>query len=221
MYIDEGEDNFFQNGDGAVLSVFCSPFIEINGALGQCYPLQKITSNYYFSKKEIGFGNTNCWYLGSIDSSKTITIVYEKSKTDKYDEEANILQFRLNYVDKTGEKVVKVSTVLLEDAYSLNDVSERFNQEAALLTLCRLYIHKSLYEEKRNYRLWLDKILLQWASVFANYIKGDERSFSLPAKMKYLPQYLYYFRRTNIFRREGISLDEHYYHCHILNRESV
>ena len=90
-----------------------------------------------------------------------------------------------------------------------------------MLTLARLHIHKVLYEEKINTKLWIDKILVQWASCFANYIKGDERSFTLPLTMKYLPQYIYYFRRSPIFRRTGISLDEYYYQCHLMNRETM
>lgn len=53
----------------------CSPGIMINGALGQCFPLKQ-SHNKYDSKKVVGMGGTNCWYIGHIDSTKTVTIVF-------------------------------------------------------------------------------------------------------------------------------------------------
>lgn len=124
----------------------------------------------------------------------------------------------MEYTDKSKRRIMKVTTLQFKKVEALNEVVENFNQEAAMLTLARLHIHKVLHEEKVNTKLWIDKILVQWASCFANYIKGDVRSFTLPPTMKYLPQYIYHFRRSAIFRRTGISLDEYYYNCHLINR---
>jgi hypothetical protein len=41
-------------------------------------------------------------------------------------------------------------------------------------------VNKMLYEEQKNIRQWLDQILVKWAQNYANYIKNDETSFSLP-----------------------------------------
>ena len=113
----------------------------------------------------------------------------------------------LEYTERSGKRIARLTTYQFQQAETLNEVVEKFSQEAAMLTLARLHIYKVIYEEKINTKLWIDKILVQWASCFANYIKGDERSFTLPLTMKYLPQYIYYFRRSPIFRRTGISLD--------------
>ena len=58
-----------------IVSVFASKDVSINGALGQCYSLNK--SKPFVSDKQIGKGKTNSWYLGSMDRKKTITILYE------------------------------------------------------------------------------------------------------------------------------------------------
>lgn len=78
MYIDEEneEEEGYNMGEGAILTVSCDPCILINGALGQCCPI-KNSGTYLNSKKVVGFGDTNRWYLGNIDKSKTITLVYE------------------------------------------------------------------------------------------------------------------------------------------------
>jgi protein transport protein SEC23 len=68
-------------------------------------------------------------------------------------------------------------------------------------------INKMLYEEQKNIRQWLDQLLVKWAQNYANYIKNDESSFSLPLKMKRLPQLIYHLRRSHFVNRFGISLD--------------
>lgn len=39
--------------------------------------------------------------------------------------------------------------------------------------------------------------------------------------MKFLPQFIYHFRRNPLIRRTGLSLDELTYHSHRLNIETV
>jgi protein transport protein SEC23 len=97
-------------------------------------------------------------------------------------------------------------------------IADNFDQEAAIVALARWYLHKVAFEPKSNLRQWLDKLTIRWASFFATYIKGDIESFILPNKMKFLPQFVYHFRRNPIFRRVGLSLDELTYHSHSLNR---
>lgn len=76
-------------------------------------------------------------------------------------------------------------------------------------------------ESRETLRTWIDKMLVKWAGVFGQYVENDSSSFSLPEKMKYLPQFFYYFRRNAVFRRKGLSVDELSYHSYILNRETI
>jgi protein transport protein SEC23 len=57
------------------IQVYCSKEVTINGALGHCYGLNKMKA--FVSEKQIGKGKTHAWYLGSLDTNKTITIAYE------------------------------------------------------------------------------------------------------------------------------------------------
>lgn len=59
----------------ALLSVFVSKDVVINGAFGHCYSINK--SKPFVSEKIIGKGNTHSWYLGGLDPERTITILYE------------------------------------------------------------------------------------------------------------------------------------------------
>jgi len=64
-------------------------------------------------------------------------------------------------------------------------------------------------------------MLVKWAQNYANYIKNDERSFSLPPQMKRLPQFVYHLRRSHFVNRFGISLDESFFKGYWMNRESI
>ena len=154
----------------------------------------------------MGYGGTNTWYLGSLDCHKSITVVYELASPKAFDN-SYYIQIRTNYFDYWGMKKTRVATFKKLWDTNLTIIQENFDQEAAVTFLAKLFIHRVKHEFKKNIKAWLDKLLVKWASVFASYIKGDEESFCLPEKMKFLPQFIYYFRKSAIYRRTGISLD--------------
>lgn len=59
---------------------YCSKEVAINGALGQVYSLAK--KKPCVSDKVVAKGGTHAWYLGSIDSQKTVTFVYETKEAE-------------------------------------------------------------------------------------------------------------------------------------------
>jgi protein transport protein SEC23 len=79
-------------------------------------------------------------------------------------------------------------------------------------------VNKMLFEEQKHIRQWLDQTLVKWAQNYANYIKNDETSFSLPPPMKRLPQLVYHLRRSHFVNRFGISLDESFFKGSCMNR---
>ena len=101
------------------------------------------------------------------------------------------------------------------------EIATGFDQEAAIMYLSRFCVHKALMEEQKNIRQWLDTGLCKWASYFAQYVRNDITSFSLPEPMRTFPQFIYHLRRSNFINRFGSSLDESFYRAFILNRESV
>lgn len=101
----------------------------------------------------------------------------------------------------------RITTVQKEWSSIVPKISEGFDQDAAIISLARLCVHKSLMEEQTNVRQWLDTNLCKWASYFANYVKNDVYSFALGDTMKNFPKYIYYLRRSNFINRFGSSLD--------------
>jgi protein transport protein SEC23 len=128
------------------------------------------------------------------------------------------MQFVTTYLSSSLLPITRVTTVkgLWDTAPTV--IASGFDQDAAVVALARWYLYKAVYEPKANLRQWLDKLLIRWVAYFATFEKGDTDSFVLPETMKYLPQYLYHFRRNAVVRRSGLSLDELTYHMHTLNR---
>ena len=188
-----------------VVSVFASKDVSINGALGQCYSLNK--SKSFVSDKQIGKGKTHSWYLGSIDDKKTITILYE-TKDAETKEQTYFIQMKTSFRHENGDMSVRMVTVQKNWSSMVPKIAEGFDQEAAIVFLARLCVHRALIEEQVNIRQWLDTSLIKWASYFANYVKNDRMSFSLCDTMKNFPQFIYHLRRSNFINRFNISLDE-------------
>lgn len=111
-----------------------------------------------------------------------------------------------------------MSTVRKEWSSQPQRIIEGFDEEAAAVYLARMCVNKMLFEEQKHIRQWLDQTLVKWAQNYANYIKNDESSFSLPAPMKRLPQLVYHLRRSHFVNRFGISLDESFFKGYCMNR---
>jgi protein transport protein SEC23 len=104
--------------------------------------------------------------------------------------------------------ITRVTTVERWWSSNVHEIVEGFDFEAAIVYLARYCVHKALIEEQQNLRQWLDSSLCKWASYFAQFMKNDPRSFSLPEKMRMFPQSIYHLRRSNFVNRFGSSLDE-------------
>jgi len=84
--------------------------------------------------------------------------------------------------------------------------------------LGRHCVNKMLYEEQKNIKHIVDRTLIRWAQLYANYTQNDQNSFSLPEEMKRFPQLCFNLRRSHFVNRFGISLDESFFKGYCLNR---
>lgn len=78
--------------------------------LGQCSSLNRKTKGVQFSETEYGESGTNCWYLGSLDSNKTLTLVFENAGKDKSVGRNFYVQFQTVYKYE-GQLKCRVTTV--------------------------------------------------------------------------------------------------------------
>lgn len=118
------------------------------------------------------------------------------------------VQVKTTYRDDDGSLVTRITTAQRNWSSEVHEIVQGFDQEAAIVYLARYCVHKALMEEQKNLRQWLDSNLCKWAAYFAQYIKGDRSSFTLPETMRTFPQYMYHLRRSNFVNRFGSSLDE-------------
>ena len=121
---------------------YSSKEVAINGALGQCYSLNK--SKPFVSSKVVGKGGTYSWYLGSVDQYKSITIAYE-TKDAEAKEQYYYFQLKTIFRTSQGELVTRVTTCQKEWSTNIEQIVQGFDEEAAAVYLARHCVNKMLY----------------------------------------------------------------------------
>lgn len=79
----ESFKKFFEVNDNGELKMgflskvtcVCSKEVKVAGAIGQVTSLKQ--KNQFVADTEIGIGQTNSWYLGGLDSNKSIAIYFD------------------------------------------------------------------------------------------------------------------------------------------------
>ena len=69
--------------------------------------------------------------------------------------------------------MTRVTTVKKEWSNNNQTIIAGFDEEAAIVYLARNCVNKMLYEEQKNIKHLVDRTLIRWAQLFANYAKND------------------------------------------------
>ncbi len=75
-------NNDLKMGFLATTKLLCSKEFKISGIIGQCAPIKNKDNLTYVSAQEVGIGGTNQWYLGGIDSSKSLAVYFDIVSTE-------------------------------------------------------------------------------------------------------------------------------------------
>jgi len=181
----------------AQLSVTCSKEIQISGAIGQVTSMKQ--KNLYVSDTVIGNGGTNAWYLGGLDSNKSIAFYFDIANTATLPNHYKVhVQFKTVYKHVNGSKRVRVTTVqrLMSNPDDLREMAYGFDQETAAVLLSRYSIYKTFSEDPMDVIRWLDRMLIKLVARFAEYKKDDPNSFKLSREFSLFPQFMFYLRRS-------------------------
>ena len=107
--VDENGD--LKMGFLAQVKVMTSPDFKVSGAIGQCAPI-KVANNQFVSSTEIGIGQTNNWYIGGIDKSKSLAVYFDITSTQTIKQQKNAyMQFQTTYQHINGQRRLRVTTV--------------------------------------------------------------------------------------------------------------
>ena len=202
--------------------------LKIKGALGHLVSLKKNNLDLVSNDYPIGEGGTSVWNLGGIDPTSTYTFILDQSNTDQ--SVANSLryctiQILTNYIASDRSTRLRVTTIrrkyspdLMNNKY---EVAQGFDQQAAVVLLTKMAIWKSDTEDKIDVLRWVDKSLINIMQRFAIYNKDVPESFKLTEEFKYLPQFIFYLRRSLVLQNFNASPDEVAQFKTVLLKENV
>ena len=202
--------------------------LKIKGALGHLVSLKKNNYDSVSNDYPIGEGGTNVWNLGGIDPTSTYTFILDQSNTDQT--VANSLryctiQILTSYIASDRSTRLRVTTIkrkyspdLMNNKY---EVAQGFDQQAAVVLLTKIAIWKSDTEDRIDVLRWVDKSLIHLLQRFAIYNKDVPESFKLTEEFKYLPQFIFYLRRSLVLQNFNASPDEVAQFKTVLLKENV
>lgn len=151
----------------------------MSGAIGEVTSLKQ--KNNHVSDTEIGFGQTNRWFLGGIDKNKSIAFYFDICNTGNQPNQKAHLQFQTSYQSVNGTKRIRVTTIQrnMSPPDDLRDMAYGFDQETAAVLMARQAVYKTITEESMDVIRWLDRMLIKLVSKFAEYKKDEPSTFRL------------------------------------------
>ena len=202
--------------------------LKIKGALGHLVSLKKKNLDSISNDYPIGEGGTCVWNLGGIDPTSTYTFILDQSNTDQ--NVANSLryctiQILTTYIASDRSTRLRVTTIKRKYSPDLQnnkyEVAQGFDQQAAVILLTKMAIWKSDSEDRIDVLRWVDKSLINILQRFAMYTKDTPESFKLTEEFKYLPQFIFYLRRSLVLQNFNASPDEVAQFKTVLLKENV
>lgn len=226
----------------------------ISGVIGPCsaVPLAKAgptatpainAANSRVSPLVIGLGGTTTWSTSCADESLTLTFVFDTETSDSADTQQQqqpgspsgpatvvstsqrFFQFQASYVTATGQRRIRVSTVV-QPVAPLKDPTyfvfhRTFDQACAAAVTSRMAVWLMEQQDNRweSTKRWLDKLLVQFVRRFGTYTIGQPDSLRLAPCLSLFPSFVFNLRRSEFFMVQNISPDETTFKRHWMMRE--
>ncbi|KAI4291733.1 protein transport protein SEC23 [Pancytospora philotis] len=178
-------------GFDAKIQVRTSSNLEFKGFIGEGRPL--------------GSG----WRTGSILPSTNITLLFENTQTVR-DGTYGHVQIITQFQRASRQMLTRVTTFSRMFSIDKNRVYASFDQEAACVFQARAFIEKG-FQNVLDFESAIDKNLIRFTRRYGTYEKGNAASVFLPDSMSYFPNFMFFFRRSLLVQRDGISEDESAY----------
>lgn len=200
--------------EGIILKSIAKLFeVEEDGALktGFNVKIQVKTSQNIVFKGFIGDGRPlgSGWRVGSLLPCSNLTLLFENNLESK-NESFGYVQIVSQYQRSDRKLMTKVTTfnrMFSDDRYK---VFQSFDQEASCVFQSRAFISKD-YQNILDFEAAIDKNLIKFTKKYGSYEKNNPMSVVLPDSMSYYPNFMFFFRRSLLVQKDGISNDESAY----------
>lgn len=169
------------------------------------------TSSNTVLKSILGSGKQkgSRWKGGSIQPEDCIAFLFEPNDKTRANEYAYV-QFKTTYFRSDRTLVTKITT--FAKLYSNDKVQQasNFDEEAACIAQARVFCLLP-FENVFDLETAIDKHLIRFTKRNASWERNNIDSINLPINMQYYMNFMFFFRRSFVIQKDGISLDESAY----------
>jgi len=176
------------------------------------------------SEVEICQGGTYAWRMCAMDPTSTIAIYVDTAMNTDPNMRQRFVQFITHYQHSNGRLRIRVTTSAgpwQQDAKNIKSISHSFDQQAAVVCLARIAVHRIETESPLDIIRFIDRSLIRFCAQFSHYVKDDPNSFALSNEFALFPQFLFHLRRSPFLQIFNSSPDEACYHRMTLLRENT
>lgn len=188
----ESKDGILKMGFNAEIQVITSPNLAYKATLGD--------------GKAFGKG----WKVGSILPRSNISFLFENTPSAN-NNDFGYIQIITKYQRSDKKIVIKITSLSRMFSNDIKLISDGFDQEAACVFQARMVCLKD-YLIPNDAEIAIDKVLIKFVRRYGNFLKDSPSSVTLPASMSYFPNFMFFFRRSVLIQRDGISPDERAYY---------
>lgn len=185
------EEGFLRAGLNVKIQIKTSHNLAVKGILGE--------------GKSYGAG----WKVGCVYPKTNITILLENTATAR-PEEFGYVQIITQYQRSDRRIVTRVTSFSRMFTNDKSRICAGFDQEAACVFQARAFLMKN-FQNVYDFENAIDKTLIRFMKKYGSYLKDNLASVSLPDSMSYYPNFMFFFRRSLLVQRDGISKDESAY----------
>ncbi len=177
----------------------------------------------------MGVGGTYSWVMGGVDETSTVAVFFDVTKAESLvagEHSFSHIQFTARYRLANGTTHLRVTTVSrihadTNRAVGFEAVVSSFDQEAAAVVMARWVVFKTLTHTVLKVNAWLDRLIIAFFTLFAQYRPMVPDSFKVPPSMDLIASFLFYLRRSQFLQIFNNSPDETTFFRSALLHETV
>ena len=201
--------------------VFCSEDMALHGALGNLKVVNKIKELETLDNL-IGQTGGNQFYLGNCGSSGSLLFLFQQKKPEiTISEKPCFFQFQSSYCNSEGNMILRVATFSRNFSGNLSVLGQSIDQEAAIAAIARISSFKTTLLDTTDVIYWLNTVLIKFLRRISKFTKNKPETLQITENVSLLPQFIFYFRKSEFIQKFGTSVDEFSLFGMSLFRESL
>lgn len=149
------------------------------------------------------------WRIGAANPSSNLTFLLE-NKTTARSGDFGYVQIISQFARSDRKVVTRVTTFGRMFSSDRRQIDSSFDQEASCVFQARALISRG-FQNVLDFESAIDKNLIRFTKKYGSYENNNPASVFLPDSMSYYPNFMFFFRRSLLVQKDGISHDESAY----------